>query len=130
MNNNPSTMESKENTTDAIVNETTFMFANVPVQAITRVMTVNKITHTELWVSGSNICDIISIKNHSKAYSKLDDHEKILLVGQTKGGPQLKIYINESGLYSIVLRSKKPEAKKFKQWITQELRIRIHIMIL
>lgn len=39
----------------------------------------------------------------------------------TRGGTQEMIVINESGLYSLVLRSKLPNAKKFKKWVTKEV---------
>lgn len=51
----------------------------------------------------------------------LDDDERGLSTVQTLGGPQSVIVINESGLYSAVLRSRKPEAKKFKKWVTAEV---------
>ena len=60
------------------------------------------------------------------AVSKLDDDEKMTLSltdshsGQ-RGGAQMATIINESGLYALVLSSRKPEAKAFKRWITHEV---------
>jgi hypothetical protein len=51
----------------------------------------------------------------------LDDDEKGLRTAQTPGGNQILTVINESGLYSLILTSRKPSAKKFKKWITAEV---------
>ena len=45
----------------------------------------------------------------------LDDDEKGLQILQTPGGPQEMAIINESGLYTLIMRSNKPEAKKFRK---------------
>ncbi|WP_083910413.1 BRO-N domain-containing protein [Effusibacillus pohliae] len=52
---------------------------------------------------------------------RLDDDEKGLITIQTPGGPQKMVTINEPGLYSLVLKSRKPEAKAFKRWVTHEV---------
>ena len=51
----------------------------------------------------------------------LDDDEKGLSIVQTPGGEQEMLVINESGLYSAILRSRKAEAKRFKKWVTAEV---------
>jgi len=74
----------------------------------------------EPWFLAKEICDILDIKNVSDALSSLDEDEKstIALSDSTSGGNPNKLIVNESGLYSLVLRSRKPEAKSFKKWIT------------
>ncbi len=56
-----------------------------------------------------------------KALERLDDDEKGVSSIHTPGGTQEMGIINESGLYSLILGSRKPEAKKFKKWVTSEV---------
>ena len=55
------------------------------------------------------------------ALERLDDDEKGVSSIDTLGGNQQLSTINESGLYSLILTSRKPEAKKFKKWVTAEV---------
>ncbi len=68
-----------------------------------------------------NFCNMLDIKNTSDAISRLDDDEKLLSVLPTATKKTLVSLISESGLYALVFRSAKPEAKKFRKWITQEV---------
>ncbi len=79
-----------------------------------RVMDING----EPWFVLSEVCRELGISNTSDTASKLDDDEKGVAEIDTLGGKQKLRIINESGLYSIILRSNKPDAKKFKKWIT------------
>lgn len=72
----------------------------------------------EPWFSLADVCGAIQIKNASDAASRLDDDEKGVVQTDTLGGPQKIRVVNESGLWNLVLRSDKPEAKKFKKWVT------------
>lgn len=68
--------------------------------------------------------DIAKALEYRSAYDMariLDEDEKGTQIVRTPGGEQNAIIINESGLYSSILRSRKPEAKKFKKWITSEV---------
>ena len=69
----------------------------------------------------SDLCDALDIRNSRDALSSLDDDEKGVVTTDTLGGPQQVAYVTESGMYSLVLRSRKPEAKAFKRWITHEV---------
>ena len=67
-----------------------------------------------------DICDVLEIGNVSQALSRLDNEEKnTIILNEGIGNPE-KSVINESGLYSLILRSRKPEAKVFKKWITDK----------
>jgi len=68
----------------------------------------------EPWFVARDVCDMLEIKNPTNAVQFLDDDEKTTLQ-IVKGGPG-NILINEPGLYSLILRSRKPEAKPFKRW--------------
>lgn len=56
-----------------------------------------------------------------KALERLDDDEKDVSSIHTPGGFQDMTVVNESGLYNLVLGSRKPEAKRFKRWVTHEV---------
>lgn len=67
------------------------------------------------------ICDALNISNHRDALTRLDEDEKGVGISDTPGGKQEILLINEPGLYNLVLRSTKPEAKAFKRWVTHEV---------
>lgn len=74
-----------------------------------------------LWVA-KDVCDVLGIQKHHDALARLDDDEKGgPLIVDTLGGRQEVASINESGLYSLILRSRKPEAKAFRRWVTKEV---------
>jgi anti-repressor protein len=68
-----------------------------------------------------DVCDILEIKNNRDAISRLDSDEKGVVSTDTPGGRQNLTTVNEFGLYSLVLSSRKPEAKQFKRWITHDV---------
>lgn len=72
------------------------------------------------WWIAKDVCEILGLDAASGARG-LDDDEKGLHNVQTHGGEQQMAVVNEPGLYSLVLRSRKPEAKAFKRWITHEV---------
>ncbi|CDN92000.1 BRO-N domain-containing protein [Agrobacterium tumefaciens] len=76
----------------------------------------------EPWFMLNEVCKKVDIANPADAASRLDDDEKDTIgITDSIGRPRRAIIINESGLYSIILRSTKPEAKRFKKWITSEV---------
>lgn len=75
----------------------------------------------EPWFVAADICAVLEHSNPSMAIAGLDEDEKGLSIADTLGGGQQMAVINESGLYSLILRSRKPEAKQFKRWITHEV---------
>jgi len=75
----------------------------------------------EPWFVGADVCVALDISNVSDAMSRLDDDEKGIGNYDTPGGRQQMATINESGLYSLILRSRKPSAAKFKKWVTSEV---------
>jgi len=84
---------------------------------IVRTVTVNG----EPWFVAVDVCDVLDIRNVADAVSTLDDDEKGIASVDTLGGPQRVIRVSEPGLYSLILRSRKPEAKAFKRWVTHEV---------
>ena len=75
----------------------------------------------EPWFSAADVCAVLGIKNHRDSLMHLDDDEKGVVSTDTLGGQQKISVVNESGLYALVLRSRKPEARKFSKWVTGEV---------
>lgn len=94
----------------------------------------------EPWFVAADVCKILNHSNPSMAVKGLDEDERMTLnfteVGNdermtlnftdphqagSRGGAQYIVVVNEPGLYQLILRSNKPEAKAFKRWITHEV---------
>lgn len=75
----------------------------------------------EPWFVAADVCRVLDIKNSRDAVADLDDDEKGVVNTDTLGGKQEMRVINESGLYNLIFRSRKPEAKKFRKWVTAEV---------
>lgn len=80
------------------------------------------VVNDEPWFVGKDVADILEYTNTAKAIRDHVDEEdklteRIVLSGQNRE----VIFINESGLYSLVLSSKMPNAKRFKHWVTSEV---------
>lgn len=73
------------------------------------------------WFIGRDACAVLEIAKPESSLALLDEDEKDTHTVGTPGGPQVVTVISESGLYSLILRSRKPEAKAFKRWITHEV---------
>lgn len=73
------------------------------------------------WFVAADVCKALEIEKTNRALSRLDDDEKGAHSVSTPGGRQRMSIISESGLYSLILGSRKPEAKAFKRWITHEV---------
>lgn len=83
----------------------------------TEIRTVGK--DGEVLFVANDLCQILSID--STQVRRLDEDEKGLHLIQTPGGNQQMTVVNESGLYALILKSRKPEAKKFRKWVTSEV---------
>lgn len=76
---------------------------------------------SEPWFVANDVCQALDLTNPRKAVSDLDDDEKGVTTSDTLGGKQILNIINESGLYSLIFKSRKAAAKKFKRWVTHEV---------
>lgn len=86
----------------------------------------SKTLEGEPWFVAADVCRVLGLGNSSQAIAKLDDDEKSgVIISDPHGREQVTRFISESGLYALVLSSRKPEAKAFKRWITHEV-IREH----
>lgn len=73
------------------------------------------------WFVASDVAAALDYRDAEKLTRMLDDDEKGTQIVGTLGGNQEMLVINESGLYSAILRSRKLEAKRFKKWVTAEV---------
>lgn len=73
------------------------------------------------WFVAQDVSTALQYSEASAMTRTLDDDEKGLQTVQTPGGKQELVTINESGLYSAIFRSRRPEAKRFKKWVTSEV---------
>lgn len=77
--------------------------------------------NNEPWFVAKDVCDCLEIVNNRQALTRLDDDEKGVISNDTPGGKQNLQAVNEYGLYSLILSSRKREAKQFKRWITHDV---------
>lgn len=77
--------------------------------------------HGQPWFVGKDVCDTLGIKQATRAVESLHDTEKDVTTIHTLGGPQQMIVVNESGLYALIFQSRKPQAVRFRRWITAEV---------
>lgn len=78
--------------------------------------------NNEPWFVGKDVAEVLKYSNSRKALiDHVDEDDKGVTKCDTLGGIQDLTIINESGLYSLVLSSKLPTAKKFKHWVTSEV---------
>ena len=83
--------------------------------------------NNEAWFSVKDVCAILEIRNTTHATENLDEDEKKTLfrndvtfnvMSKTRGGAQTMSFVNTSGLYTLIIRSRKPKARAFKRWVT------------
>ncbi|MCH4856695.1 BRO family protein [Bifidobacterium pseudolongum] len=69
----------------------------------------------------ADVCAACGIANPYNVAARLDDTQKGLHTMETLGGPQQITVVNEDGLYDVILDSRKPEARRFRKWVTSEV---------
>ena len=90
-----------------------FSYENSPV----RVTEING----ETWWILKDVCEILGLSNTNRTAARLEDDELTLLRLMSGGQNREMIAVNESGLYSVILRSDKPESRTFSRWVTHEV---------
>ena len=71
----------------------------------------------EIYFVAADVCRALDIKNPRDAIANFDDNEKGVATIYTPGGPQKMNIVNEPGLYRLIFMSRKPNAKKFQNWV-------------
>lgn len=82
-----------------------------------RVVEIN----SEPWFVAADVCRALELTDTSKSVGRLESDEKGTNLIRTPGGEQNLLVVSEPGLYSLIMSSRKPEAKAFKRWITHEV---------
>ena len=93
----------------------------IPFEFESHALRVNLDAAGQPWFVAADVCAALELPDTHKAIARLDDDEKGRNSIPTPGGQQDMSVVNESGLYNLVLGSRKPEAKRFKRWITHEV---------
>lgn len=75
----------------------------------------------EIWFVAKDVAEILGYPNAPKMTRNLEEDEKLMTTMWISGQNREVTLINEAGLYSAILRSRKPEAKQFKRWVTHEV---------
>ncbi len=75
----------------------------------------------ETWFVAADVCAVLEHTNPTKAVLRLDEDEKGLTTIQAYGGDLEVNVVNESGLYNLIFTSRKPQAKAFRRWVTNEV---------
>lgn len=78
------------------------------------------------WFVVKDVCECLGLENSNKAILGLEEDEKATLtkihcLNNYEGLRKDTLLVNEAGLYSLIIRSNKPEAKNFKRWVTHEV---------
>ena len=73
------------------------------------------------WFCAKDVCDILNLSETSNTISRLDDDEKLTRIVFASGQNREMWFVTESGLYNLIFQSRKPEAKKFRKWVTAEV---------
>lgn len=75
----------------------------------------------EPWFVAKDVCDALGLGRQQDSTRYLDDDEKGECLVNTPSGEQRMVTVSEAGLYSLILRSRKPEAREFKRWVTHDV---------
>ena len=95
------------------MNEIVKVYKNSPVRIVEK--------GGEPWFVAKDVCDILALGNPRSSIALLDEDERGVHSMDTPSGKQEMGIISEADLYSLILRSRKPEAKAFKRWVTHEV---------
>jgi anti-repressor protein len=88
-------------------------FENKPVRVVTR--------DDEPWFVATDVCRVLDLENSRQVVRVLDEDEKGVHNLDTLGGVQPLTIVSEPGLYKLLGRSRKPEAKRFDRWVRHEV---------
>lgn len=92
---------------------TVFNFGSQPVKI--------HVKNSDTWFCLNDVCDVLEIKDRQKLRLRLNERGMTLIPAPSKGGIQKTYFINEPNLYKTILRSDKPQARKFEDWVCEEV---------
>lgn len=80
-----------------------------------------QVINGEPWFVAKDVCLILGFSKYRDVIANLDEDERMSILVDTLGGRQNMSAVNESGLYALIFQSRKPEARKFRKWVTSEV---------
>lgn len=80
-----------------------------------------EVVNNETWFVAKDVCSALGLHDVSRAVINLDDDEKLLRLLLVSGQRRHMTAVSESGLYHLIFNSRKPEARRFRRWVTQEV---------
>lgn len=86
-------------------------------EASVRIVTIDG----QPWFALTDVCRALELKNPAKVALRLDSDEKGITTVSTRGGPQKLLVVSEPGLYGLLLTSRKPSARRFENWVCDEV---------
>ena len=103
---------------DAVKQVMPFLFEG---EALVRVLTKSDAP----WFVAKDVCSVLGIvwkgSDSTGPLAEMDNDEKSTFTVETAGGNQEMVVLSESGLYSLIFRSRKPAAIRFRKWVTSEV---------
>lgn len=96
-----------------------FKFQSEEEQQFNEIMTVD--INGEIWFVASDVCNTLGLTNPTEALKALDEDEKLTSELLRTGQIRKVNLINESGLYTLIFKSRKPSALQFRKWVTKEV---------
>lgn len=77
--------------------------------------------NNQAWFIAKDVCTALELSEVSNTVKRLDDDEKLTRTVFVSGQGREMWFINESGLYNLIFQSRKPEARSFRKWVTNEV---------
>ena len=103
-----------ENQTTGLVEVFSFNQSSTPIRV--------QIINDEPWFVAKDVCDVLELTNHRMAIKSLDEDEvNSTYITDALNRQRITNIVNESGLYTLIFQSRKPEAKAFRKWVTSEV---------
>lgn len=79
--------------------------------------------NNQAWFIAKDVCTALELSEVSNTVKRLDDDEKLTRTVFVSGQGREMWFINESGLYNLIFQSRKPEARAFRKWVTNEVQV-------
>lgn len=98
---------------------TVFKYASPEEQILNEIMTIE--IEGVIWFAAPDVCTALGLTNATEAIKSLDEDEKLTSVVLRSGQNRPVNFINESGLYTLIFKSRKSSATQFRKWITKEV---------
>ncbi len=96
------------------------MSAIIPFDFETNAVRVVMVGSEPVFVA-ADVCRVVEISKYRDAVAQLDEDERVSVLVDTLGGHQTMTGVTESGLYALIMMSRKPSAKRFRKWVTAEV---------